>query len=127
MFPPRLALGAHLLPGFSDWGGKAVFRGENPPEGALITFYVKAYTGEPLKIKITNATDQPVAKFTVTDAPGLHRINWDLKPTKDLLIEYGGEGQKFVKPGEYKVTLTYGKYTQTEKLQVEIAPGVETR
>jgi hypothetical protein len=88
---------------------------------------VKAYTGEQVKIRITNAADQPVAKFTLPDTPGLHRINWDLKPTKDLLIEYGGEGQKFVKPGEYTVKLTSGQYTQTEKLQVEIAPGVETR
>jgi len=127
LFPLRPAYGIHLLPGFSDWNGKAVFRGENPPEGALITFYVKASTGEPLKIKITNAADQPVAKFTITDAPGMHRINWDLKPAKELLTEYGGAGQKFVKPGEYKVTLTYGKYSQSEKLQVEIAPGVETR
>jgi photosystem II stability/assembly factor-like uncharacterized protein len=127
LFASRPAFGIHLLPGFGDWEGKAVFRGENPPEGALITFYVKAYTGEQVKIRITNAADQPVAKFTLPDTPGLHRINWDLKPTKDLLNEYGGEGQKFVKPGEYMVKLTFGEYTQSEKLQVEIAPGVETR
>ncbi len=101
--------------------------GENPPEGALLTFHLKAYTGEQVKIKITNSEGQPVAKFKLTGTPGLNRINWDLKPTKDLLTEYGGEGQKFVKPGEYTVTLNYGQATDTQKLKVDIAPGIETR
>ena len=127
LFPPRPAYGIHLLPGFADWNGKAIFRGENPPEGALISFYLKAYTGDPVKIKITNSAGQPVAKFKITATPGINRIHWDLKPTKDLLTEYGGEGQKFLKPGEYTVTLTCGKTTETQKLQVEIAPGIETR
>ncbi len=127
LFPPRPAFGIHLLPGFADWNGKGIFRGENPPEGALLTFYLKAYTGEQVKIKITNSQGQPVAKFKFTGTPGLNRINWDLKPTKDLLTEYGGEGQQFVKPGEYTVTLNYGQATDTQKLKVDIAPGIETR
>ncbi len=53
---------------------------------------------------------------------------WNLRPTKDLLSEYGGEGpEKLVPAGEYTVTLTYGKVKQTQKLQVSIAPGAETR
>jgi hypothetical protein len=127
LFPVRPAWGIHPMPGFVDWDGKAAFRGDNPPEGALISFYVKAYTGEEVKIKITNAAGIPVAKFKLPGTPGINRIAWDLKPTKDVLTEYGGEGQKFVKAGEYTVTLSYGNFTQTEKLQVTIAPGVETR
>jgi len=127
LFPVRPALGMHMMPGFADWNGKAVFRGDNPPEGALISFFVKAFTGEEVKIKITNAAGQPVAKFKLPGAPGLGRIAWDLKPTKDVLAEYGGEGQKHVTPGEYTVTFAYGTYSQTEKFQVTVAPGVETR
>jgi len=127
LFPPRPAFGIHLLPGFADWNGKAVFRGDNPPEGALISFYLKEFLGEQATIMITSSADQPVAKFKVTGTPGINRISWDLKPTKEFLNEYGGEGQKFVKPGEYNVKLNYGKTTHTQKLQVEIAPGIETR
>jgi hypothetical protein len=50
-----------------------------------------------------------------------------LKPTKNLLTEYGGEGQKFVPAGEYTISLSYGDTTATQKLKVEVAPGVETR
>ena len=63
----------------------------------------------------------------MTGTPGFNRINWDLQPTKDLLREYGGQGQKFVPAGEYTVTLTYGEAVSTQKLQVTLEPGVETR
>jgi hypothetical protein len=54
-------------------------------------------------------------------------VNWDLKPTKDVLNEYGGQGPKLVRSGEYTVTVTVGKTKSTQKLQVEILPGIETR
>jgi hypothetical protein len=127
LFPLRPAHAIHLLPGFADSTGKAIFRGENPPEGALVTFYLKVYTGEEAKIKIANAAGRTVAKFKTAGTPGFNRINWDLRPTKDLLTEYGGEGQKFVLAGEYTVTLSYGPTTSTQKLQVTVEPGVETR
>ena len=52
---------------------------------------------------------------------------WDLKPTKDVLNSYGGQGAKFVAPGEYEVTMKVGAVSQTQKLQVTIAKGLETR
>ncbi|MFZ2509445.1 MAG: hypothetical protein WAW79_13345 [Steroidobacteraceae bacterium] len=127
IFRPRDAHGAYLLPGSSDWTGKADFRGANPPEGASISFYLKLFLGEQLELKISNDLDQPVAKFKLTGTPGINRFNWDLRPTKDLLTEYGGEGQKFVRPGEYTIELAYGKFKATQKLKVEIAAGIETR
>jgi hypothetical protein len=53
------------------------------------------------------------------DRPGRHG--------RPLLTEYGGEGQKFVRPGQYKVTLTHGKAKSEQKLAVAIAAGIETR
>ncbi|HEV8384087.1 MAG TPA: hypothetical protein VGQ11_04380 [Candidatus Acidoferrales bacterium] len=127
LFPIRPAIGMHMMPGFVDWDGKGHFRGDNPTEGALISFFVKEFTGEEVKLKITDATGATVAKFKIAGTPGLNRVAWDMKPTKDVLNDYGGEGQKHVRPGEYTVTLAYGKYSQTVKMQVAIAPGVDTR
>src|SRR5262245_22033568 len=127
LFPPLPAQGFHLLPGFADWAGTTTFRGANPPEGAIFSVWVKEYTGEPVKITVTDAGDRTVAKLTLPGTPGIGRVSWDLKPSKELLTEYGGEGQKFVRSGEYTVTLGYGKVKQTRKLRVEIADGVETR
>jgi photosystem II stability/assembly factor-like uncharacterized protein len=127
LFPPASATAFFMLPGSADWTGKAVFRGENPPEGAQLTYYVKAYTGDPVKIAVSAPGGVPVANITGPGTPGLSRVTWDLKPSKDLLTEYGGEGQKPVRSGEYTVTLTYGKVKHEQKLRVETAPGIETR
>jgi photosystem II stability/assembly factor-like uncharacterized protein len=127
LFPPRPARGTYLLPGFGDWNGTAVFRGANPPEGALLTFHVKEFTGDQAKIEIAAAGGRTVAKLTAPATPGLNRVSWDLRPTKDVLTEYGGEGQKLVASGEYTVTLKYGKIKQEQKLVVEVPEGIETR
>ncbi len=127
LFPPRPAFGFYLLPGWVDSAGVGIYRGENPPAGAILQFYIKAFTGDPVKIAIKDAAGGAVANLSAPGMPGLNRVVWDLRMTKDLLTEYGGEGQKFVKPGEYEVTLTFGGVKQTQKLKVEIAAGIETR
>jgi len=127
LFPPRPTVGYVPYPGFVDSNGNAVFRGTNPPEGALLTFWLSSYSPEVVKISITNSEGQPVANLTAPAIAGLNRVNWDLKPTKDVLTEYGGEGNKPVAPGEYTVTLKSGSHTSTEKLKVSYVPGVETR
>lgn len=127
LFPVRPAQAFHRLPGFGDWNGAGVYRGENPPEGALVSFWVREYTGEPVKIAITTKADQPVATLTAPGVPGLGRVVWDLKPAQDVLTQYGGEGRLFVPAGEYTVTLTHGAVKEKQAVTVEVDPGVETR
>jgi len=128
LFAPRTAVGAYLLPGFADWSGTTgIYRGANPPEGAILTYWVKEDTGDPVKITVEGPGEKPVANLTGTSRAGLNRITWDLMPSKDVLTEYGGEGKRFVAPGEYKLTLKYGKAKSEQRLKVEIPAGVETR
>ncbi len=127
LFPPLPAHAFQPLPGFGDWNGAAVYRGENPKPGALLTWWVRDFTGDEVKIEIANALGQPVAKLSTPATPGLGRIVWDLKPSKELLTEYGGEGAKFVRAGDYKVTLSVGKVKSEQTLAVSVAPGLETR
>ena len=128
LFPPRPAEARHLLPGWADSAGKGNFRGENPKEGALITFWVKEATGDPVKVSIENADGQPVASVVAPGVPGLGRVSWDLKPTKEFRTEYGGvPADRHVKPGDYRVTVTYGEAKSTQTLKVTAAEGVETR
>jgi hypothetical protein len=129
LFPARPAYGMRTFEGWADWSGTSgAYRGENPPVGALLTVYVKEFTGDAVKLEITNSQGQPVANLTAPGTPGLNRVSWDLKPTKDVVTQYGGLGaEKLVRAGEYTVTLSYGKTKQEQKLQLEIAPGIETR
>lgn len=127
LFTPRPASGFSPLPGSSDWGGTVLFKGSNPPEGAILSFHVREYTGEPVKIDIETTGGQPVAKLTAPGVAGFGRLTWDLKPSKELLTEYGGEGQRFVPSGDYVVTLRHGKTKAQQRLSVQIPPGIETR
>jgi hypothetical protein len=127
LFAPRPVLGYVTTAGFGDSNGNAVFRGENPPEGALLTFWLKSFSAQPVKISITNSENQPVANLTAPAIVGLNRVTWDLHPTKDVRTEYGGDGGKPVAPGVYTVTLKAGDQTSVQKLTVSYLPGVDTR
>ena len=128
LFPPRPALGAYLLPGWEDSAGKGNYRGENPPEGALLTYWIRDLGDEPPTLVITGEDGRPVATFKLPGTPGLGRVNWNLRPTKEHLTEYGGMGaEKLVRPGTYTATLTMGATKVQQKLQVTIAAGIETR
>lgn len=128
LFSIAPTFGRYLLEGYADNHGKGVYRGANPPEGALLTVWIKEYTGEEAKISITNSAGEPVANLKLPDAPGLSRVNWDLRPTKDVLTEYGGDNpKKFVPSGDYTAELSYGKVKVKQNFHVEIAPGIITR
>ena len=128
LFPVRPAQGAYLLPGWEDSAGKGIYRGENPPEGALLTYWLRDLGDEAPSLSITNAEGQPVATFPLPRTPGLGRVAWNLRPSKTLLTEYGGLGpDKFVRPGTYTATLTLGVAKVQQKIQVTIAQGIETR
>jgi photosystem II stability/assembly factor-like uncharacterized protein len=132
LFEPRPAHGVHRLPGWSEWNGKAPFRGENPPDGAILNFWLKEFTGDEVKIAITNAQDQPVATLRTPGTPGFGRVVWNLRPIREGAREGGGGGffgeqPKFVPPGDYTVTLTYGKTKAKQKLTVTVAEGIETK
>ncbi|MFZ4622521.1 MAG: hypothetical protein ACOYNS_18295, partial [Bacteroidota bacterium] len=127
VFKPRAAFGRNLLPGFSDNNGTTVFRGANPADGAYINYYLKEFKGDGVSISISDTSGHTVANLTGPNSPGINRVVWDLKITSDLLNSYGGQGQVFVKPGIYNVNVSSGKLKHTQKLTVNIAPGIETR
>ncbi len=127
LFSPRKAFGRNLLSGWVESHGTTEYRGANPPQGAMLNYYLKEYTGDGIKISIENSAGHVVANLSGSNNPGINRVVWDLKMTKDLLTDYGGEGQLFVSSGEYTVTLSYGKITHKQKLQVEIAKGLLTK
>ncbi|MEY2482989.1 MAG: hypothetical protein QOK24_1517 [Verrucomicrobiota bacterium] len=128
LFSVRPALGAYLPAGFSDWNGKGVYRGQNPPEGALFTVWIKEFTGDEIKIAITNAAGQPVANLKAPGVMGVTRLNWDLRPSEEILAKYGGDdAKKFLPGGDYTAELSYGKIKMKQPFHVDIAEGITTR
>ncbi len=128
LFTVRPVTGAYLQPGFVDANGKGIYRGTNPSEGVLFTVWVKEFTGDEIKIAVTKSSGQPVANLKGPGAPGLTRMNWDLRPTKDVSIEYGGDDPKRLLPaGDYNAELTFGTLKVKQTFHVDLAEGITPR
>src|SRR5438067_2178719 len=128
LFSVRNVTGAYLQPGFVDSNGKGVYRGKNPEDGALLTVWVREFTGDEIKIAITKSTGQPVANLKAPGTPGFTRLNWDLRPGKDASIEYGGDDPKRLLPaGDYNAELTFGQAKVKQPFHVDLAEGITPR
>jgi photosystem II stability/assembly factor-like uncharacterized protein len=128
LFSVRSVTGAYLQPGFVDSNGKGIYRGQNPAEGALFTIWIREFTGDEIKIAVTKLTGQPVANLKAPGAPGFTRLNWDLRPTKDVSVEYGGDDPKRLLPaGDYTAELTFGTMKMKQTFHVDLAEGITPR
>jgi hypothetical protein len=106
-----------------------VFKAPNPPMGARITYWLRDYESQDVRISIEDSAGRPVRKLGGSNRPGLNRAVWDLQPEDfDRLPNPDGDlGQKqFVPPGEYKVTVTRGKQRASRTVRVLPAPGTTT-
>jgi photosystem II stability/assembly factor-like uncharacterized protein len=98
-----------------------LFRAPNRPMGAIFNYWIREFEDEEVKIAVENDKGLEVISLTGSNAPGLNRVVWDLQPKEELRVANQGEEpdlQIFVPPGEYKVTLTYGKRKSTATLTV---------
>ncbi len=60
--------------------GDLFFKGENPPDGALIHFYLKDKPAAPATLEIADVTGQLKASFILdAAAAGVNRVAWDLR------------------------------------------------
>jgi photosystem II stability/assembly factor-like uncharacterized protein len=128
LFSVRSVTGAYLQPGFVDANGKGIYRGQNPPEGVLFTVWVREFTADEIKIAVTKSTGEPVANLKAPGTPGFTRLNWDLRPTKDVSVEYGGDDPKRLLPaGDYTAELTFGTTKMKQTFHVDLAEGITPR
>ncbi len=128
LFPVAPAAAFEQLPGWVDSNGSTgIYRGANPPVGAAIDVFVNTFTGDSISLSVKGPDGRPIANLSAPGTPGFNRIVWDLYPSAELLTPYGGQGRKFVKPGDYEVTMTFGDTTATQKVTVSAAPDIETR
>ncbi len=114
--------------------GDMIFRGENPPAGALIDYYLASDPGATgSSVAILDASGKPVAALKPTHDAGINRIVWNLRydalPAPPPDEESGNRPTPlpgpFVMPGEYTVRLTVGDKTVDQKLHVLEDPRVQ--
>jgi photosystem II stability/assembly factor-like uncharacterized protein len=134
--------------------GQKVFFAPNPPNGAIINYYLKSKPDEKerVRVSVTDSAGKVVRELDGTKEPGLNRVVWDLRsrsvttpprleePTGGTATEaetaesaaetppgggFGGFGGAMrVEPGEYTVKVAVGKNEQTKKVVVEEDPRI---
>jgi photosystem II stability/assembly factor-like uncharacterized protein len=119
----------------TSYRGQAAYAGENPPFGAIITYYLRQ-PSDSAGLTVTNADGRPVRTLSVPAGAGLHRVTWDLRYPPPIGSSFGGDEDErqarlpqpvaargpFVSPGEYAVTLEAGGRRATGSVTVRGDP-----
>ncbi len=103
--------------------GQQVFRGENAPRGAFISYHLRAAAGGDVKITISDVTGRVIANLTGTKDAGINRVLWNLAPDQPAGAvggggRGGGGGAPSVPPGVYKVTLLVNGVSLVKTIEV---------
>ncbi len=130
LFPSRPAVAWRMYEHKGDTGHK-VFLGRNPPEGALLTYFLKTKPrdDEKVRLSVADAGGEVVRRLEELPAQaGLNRTNWDLrtdppvKPSPDGPTFGGPPRGPIVPPGTYTLTLEVGARKVVGQVQVEEDP-----
>ena len=132
---------ASQQPTGTRFGGDALYNGENRPEGAQFTFYIKAQkpVAENEHLKLSFYKDEVLIKELERKAPdtsGFYRWTWDLTEESVARPERFKEEEKQddddsersgkpTLPGTYEVTLSYGDFQSKATIKVALDPRVE--
>ena len=106
--------------------GNASFAGDNPPDGAVITYYQKArHVIGRMKLEILDASGKLVDELPTSKRRGLNRVVWSMRtkppmvPPAASLAGSSTAGQRFL-PGTYTVRLTNAGQVVTEPLTIAL-------
>lgn len=106
--------------------GENFFRAKNPPMGARITYWIRDFNTDEVKLTILDPNNRAVRELTGSNMPGLNRVTWDLQPEKHERVENQDSrslGQTvFVPPGDYTVSVKFGKRAARTKVSVLTPP-----
>jgi hypothetical protein len=113
------------LESYGGWvEGDAKFRGENPPQGAVITYYQRSrhLYGE-LKLEVLDAEGRLVESLPASKRRGLNRVVWSMRekapvvPPAAQMAGSASTGPR-VLPGHYRLRLTKNGHAIETPLEV---------
>jgi photosystem II stability/assembly factor-like uncharacterized protein len=119
----------------TSYRGDAEFAGENPDDGALVTYRL-ASDAESATLRVTGPSGTTVREMTVPGGTGVHRVNWDLRHAlpgvrdvwrrfeDERLARPIGERGPWVSPGTYTLTVEAGGASASTTVEVEGDPAM---
>jgi photosystem II stability/assembly factor-like uncharacterized protein len=111
--------------------GHKVFVGPNPPQGSIISYYLKEEVKEDVKIIIENKDGKKIREIKGPKEAGINRITWDLR-YEPAAQPFRGEMSRWLRvkapsvlPGEYKVALKVSDQEMTKTVKVIGDPRID--
>jgi photosystem II stability/assembly factor-like uncharacterized protein len=135
VFPVPPATQWFRLGGWPFWGSD--YEAENPPEGAVVRYWLRDAVLDVPRITITSAMGETVRELEGDTAAGIHQVVWDMREEppieEDDDEEEGGGGGGFggsprgalVLPGTYILQLEVGDEVVQQEVQVRLDPRVD--
>jgi len=119
----------------TSYRGQAAYAGENPVEGAILSYYLRRPV-DAASISVSDAAGRVIRRFEVPGSGGLiHRVNWDLRHEPPPFEPDTGRVEAlprlprpvtprgpFVSPGIYTVTLRAGRTRSSQTVVVSGDP-----
>jgi hypothetical protein len=115
--------------------GDMVFRGENPPNGAIVDYWLRD-ANSAVEVAVNDSAGRLVQRLRTPPASrGINRVIWNLRH-QDLPLRAGRNDDDdepaaefvpgpLVMPGTYIVRLTAGGVTQEQKVDVREDPRID--
>jgi photosystem II stability/assembly factor-like uncharacterized protein len=118
------------MPARGGWSeGDATFSGDNAPNGAAITYYLRSrHIYGPIKLEVLDAAGKLVDTVTASKRRGINRADWNMrvKPPKvprAAQVAFGASQGPRVPPGTYTLRLTRG----AEVVETKLTIGLDRR
>ncbi len=115
------------MPATGGWvEGDAHFVGDNPPSGAVLTYYQRArHVFGPMKLEILDATGKVIDTVPTSKRRGLVRVQWTMRlpaPRVPRAAQVAGASTygPRVAPGTYTARLQRGADVATQTLEVRV-------
>lgn len=112
--------------------GDMIFRGQNPPRGAIIDYYLRQApdSGAAIAITIHDRSGREVNRLSPTRRAGINRVVWNLRhaeigPAEPDEDDGDALPGPWVLPGDYTVRLAVGGRRQERRVQVLDDPRIE--
>ena len=144
--PPTAYQAAYQQPTGSRFGADAMYHGENRNGGGILTYYInkpevkksdaktkaedkKSVKFDSVKFEIFDGDRQiRTLKFKAPKENGIHKTTWYLRekgvdrPSRRIRKSTREPAGVTVKPGTYKVKMTFGDVTSEQNIKVEFDP-----